>query len=293
MDVSSARAGGTRVRRPLARPPIVDGLFYPAEKGPLAQMVDDLLARSPAAPGGALAVIAPHAAYGYAGAVIAAAFRALQGRPVSSAVLVGPVHRDPVDGLYLPASAVFSTPLGDVPVDEARVEALLAANPLFRRDDIPHLEEHCLEVHLPFLARVFPGVPIVPVLMGSQTPAAVDALTDALRAAGAVPGGSVAVVATANMASYMTGRDVDGENRALESLIIDRDWRAILSARREGRVSACGTGAIAVAIQLAGPGCRVELLARASSREVADKAVRSPARGAVHYAAVGVWVDAV
>jgi MEMO1 family protein len=279
----------------MARPPIVDGLFYPAEKGPLASLVDELLARSPTPAGDALAVIAPHAAYGYAGEVSASAFRALQKRPLATAVLVGPVHRDPEDGLYLPCSAVFSTPLGPVPVDEGWVETLLAAHPLFRRNDIPHLEEHCLEVQLPFLLRLFPGLSIVPILMGSQTQAAVDALVSALRAAGAGSSGSVAVVATANMASYMTGTDVDGENRALESLVAGRDWRGILSARREGRISACGTGAIAAALALGGPDCRVELLARASSR---GRALQQPALGedeadrAVHYAAVGVWSGA-
>ncbi len=287
MDVSSARASGRRARGALARPPIVDGLFYPAEKGPLAAMVDDLLARSSTPPGDALAVIAPHAAYGYAGEVMASAFRALQKRPVTTVVLVGPVHRDAVEGLYLPSSSVFSTPLGPVPVDEGWVEALLSTHSLFRRDDIPHLEEHCLEVQLPFLLRLFPGLSIVPILMGSQTLAAVDALAAALRVAGTGSRSSVAVVATANMASYMTGSDVDGENRALESLVAGRDWRGILSARREGRVSACGAGAIAAALALAGPDCRVELLARASSGGSGEEADR-----AVHYAAVGVWSDA-
>ena len=288
MDVSSVRAGGKRSRGAGARPPIVDGLFYPAEKGPLAGMVDDMLAASATAEGDALAVISPHAAYGYAGEVMASAFRALCRRPLTTVVLVGPVHRDPVDGLYLPDSAAFSTPLGEVPVDSGWVETLLAASPLFERNDIPHLEEHCLEVQLPFLLRLFPDISIVPILMGSQTQAAVDSLTGALRAAGAVSSRSVAVVATANMASYMTGRDVDGENRALEELVAGRDWRGILSARREGRISACGTGAIAAALSLAGPDCRVELLARASSRGRDEDADR-----AVHYAAVGVWSGSV
>ena len=169
MDVSSVRAR--------ARPPIVDGLFYPAEKGPLAGMVDGLLARSPTPEGDAFAVISPHAAYGYAGEVMAAAFRAMRLRPLRTIVLLGPIHRDPVESLCLPESAVFTTPLGDVRVDEASVDALLASDPLFRRNDIPHLEEHCIEVQLPFLARLFPDASIVPILMGSQSSSAVDVLS--------------------------------------------------------------------------------------------------------------------
>lgn len=280
MDVSSVRAR--------ARPAIVDGLFYPAEKGPLAGLVDELLERSPTPEGDAFAVISPHAAYGYAGEVMASAFRALRLRRVRTIVLLGPVHRDPVEKLSLPDSSVFSTPLGEVAVDVSRVEALLAGDPLFERDDIPHLEEHCIEVQLPFLVRLFPDASILPILMGSQSAAAVAALTKGLRAAFPGSHDGLAVVATANMASYMTGRDTAGENAALEQLIAGRDWRGIISARSEGRISACGAGAIAAALSLAGPECRVELLARASSLGRDEEPDR-----AVHYAAVGVWDGAV
>jgi len=276
MDVSSVRAR--------ARPPIVDGLFYPAEKGPLTAMVEDLLSRSQTAQGAAFAIVSPHAGYGYAGEVMASAYRAIGLRPVRTAVLIGPVHRDPIEGLFLPESRVFSTPLGEVPVDREAVETLLASDPLFTANDVPHLEEHCLEVQLPFLVHLFPHTVIVPILMGSQGAAAVDALTKALRLTFADSRGSIVVIATANMASYMTGRDVESENGALEELIAGRDWRGILSARDNGKISACGAGAIATALSLAGEDCRVELLHRASSSGRDEEPDR-----AVHYAAVGVW----
>ena len=280
MDVSSVRAR--------ARPPIVDGLFYPAEKGPLAAMVEDLLARSRTAPSAAFAIVSPHAGYAYAGGVMASAYRALRLRPVRTAILIGPVHRDPVEGLFLPESRVFSTPLGEVPVDRKAVETLLASDPLFAANDVPHLEEHCLEVQLPFLVHLFPHAAIVPILMGSQGAAAVNALANALRLTFADSRDYTAVVATANMASYMTGRDVESENGALEELIAGRDWRGILSARDSGKISACGAGAIATALSLAGEDCRVELLDRASSRGRDEEPDR-----AVHYAAVGVWDGAL
>lgn len=179
---------------------------------------------------------------------------------------------------------VFTTPLAEVPVDEAAVEALLHSDGLFRRDDIPHLEEHCLEVQIPFLARLFPRAAIVPVLMGTQSPLAVDTLCASLGSLVEKAGGELAVVATANMASYMTGSDAAEENAALERLIAGGDWRGILAARREGRISACGAGAIAAVLSLPGSPPRVELLARASSLGKDEEADR-----AVHYAAVGIW----
>ena len=265
------------------RPPIVDGLFYPARRETLAALIDDLLSRSPTPEGSSMAVIAPHAGYEYAGEVMAAAFRAIARRRVRTAVLIGPVHRDPEEGFFLPESDRFSTPLGDVGVDEAAVEALIAGNPLFRRHDIPHLEEHCLEVHLPFLARMFPGIVIVPLLMGSTGMAAVAALARSLQSTFAARADSTVFIVSANMASYMTGRDVEAENTVLEELLSRSDWKGVMGASEKRRISTCGASGIAALISLAGDGCQARVLARASSRGRDDDALR-----VVHYAAVSL-----
>ena len=269
--------------RASTRPPIVDGLFYPGKHAALASLVDDLLGRSAVPAGSSFAVIAPHAAYEYAGEVMAAAFRSLARRRVRTVVLLGPVHRDAEKGVYLPESEAFATPLGDIPVDQEAVAALCAADPLFRRDDIPHLEEHCLEVHLPFLARQFPGLSIVPLLLGNAGAAAVEAITRAVAVVFAARGGEVTYVVSANMASYMTGQDIAAENAALEELLARSDGAGVLAAAEKHRVSTCGAAGIAAVIGLAGPGCRVRVLSRGSSLGRDDDLLRI-----VHYAAVSI-----
>jgi AmmeMemoRadiSam system protein B len=82
-------------------------------------------------------------------------------------------------GLAVPSSDAFATPLGAVPVDvEARHELL--ARGLAAIDDAPHDLEHSLEVQLPFLQAVLPGVPVLPVAVGAARPAAVADVVDAL-----------------------------------------------------------------------------------------------------------------
>src|SRR5208283_5331071 len=171
---------GVTPLRAAIRPPLVDGLFYPARREALAAQIDELLARSATPRGARFAIISPHAGYEFAGGVMASAFRAIADRPVQTAVLIGPVHRDPDNTISLPESTAFSTPLGPVPVDGEAVSALLASHPLYRRNDIPHLEEHCLELQVPFLARMFPGVAIVPILVGASGRAAVETLSRTL-----------------------------------------------------------------------------------------------------------------
>jgi AmmeMemoRadiSam system protein B len=265
------------------RPPLVDGLFYPARREALAAAIDDLLTRCTNPRAARFAVISPHAGYEYAGAVMGAAFRAISERPVRTAVVMGPVHRDAENAVWLPESSVFATPLGPVPVDEPAVSALAASDPLYRRSDIPHLEEHCLELQLPFLARLFPGVAIVPLLVGAGGRAGAETLSRTLDSVFGARSGSTVYVVTANMASYMSGRDTGKERELVEDLLGRRDWRGVLAASESRRISACGATCIAAILLLAGEGSKVEVLARARSEESDD----DPSK-VVHYAAVSI-----
>jgi len=277
MDVAPARA--------LVRPPIVDGLFYPGDRSTLRETVERLLAESPVPPGDCFGLIAPHAAYACAGPVLAAGWNALARRRPRAVVLLGPVHRDEAPGgpFFLPESRWFSTPIGDIAVDATAVEALAGSGSPFRVDDVPHLEEHCLEVHLPFVHHLFPGVPIVPVLVADRGRAASVALAQAL-ALTFRDSWDYIVVASANMTSYLRGTDAEAEYRTIARLVAAGDWRGIGDADAHRDVSTCGPSAIAALLSLAGPGSRIELLAEGDSRDAdaePDKLVR--------YASVGVW----
>jgi AmmeMemoRadiSam system protein B len=63
------------------------------------------------------------------------------------------------------AAEAFATPLGDVPVDSAGRDAMLA-HPAVEVDDRPHALEHSLEVQLPFLQTVLGEFVVVPVVVG-------------------------------------------------------------------------------------------------------------------------------
>ena len=71
---------GVTPLRAAIRPPLVDGLFYPARREALAAQIDELLDGSATPRAARFAVISPHAGYEYAGAVMAAAYRAIADR---------------------------------------------------------------------------------------------------------------------------------------------------------------------------------------------------------------------
>jgi AmmeMemoRadiSam system protein B len=159
------------------RAPAVAGLFYPRSAETLSRTIADLLADAGnpkrQRPRG---VIAPHAGYAFSGQVAAKAFASLcaaRGR-AGRAIVIGPAHFVAFRGIAAPSASVFATPLGELPVDVAAIEALTEET-LVAIDDKPHVREHALEVELPFLQVMFGDLPIVPLLFGSTSAGAVAA----------------------------------------------------------------------------------------------------------------------
>ncbi len=161
-----------------ARPPAVAGHFYSDNPRQLRAQLSDWLPPDDAVepnhrrPQG---LIVPHAGYFYSGKTAAAAYRHLQGHHYRRIFLLGPPHRVPVEGIALPHWHYFATPLGEIPLDTHCIEQLSQQGEV-RLRNTPHALEHCLEVQLPFLQWVLPGVPIVPMLVGEITPDALAAL---------------------------------------------------------------------------------------------------------------------
>jgi AmmeMemoRadiSam system protein B len=171
------------------RSPILDGLFYPEDTaGVLSYMQNIGLKRGKG--GLAKAIIAPHGAWEISGSVAGAAFASAGGRTgrksPSRVVIMGALHDNREDGIFLSDSHSFQTPLGDIAVDQMASGWLESYSPLFKVNDIPHLREHSIEILLPFVKYCFPHASIVPVLMGKKSPShegkRISALAHALRA---------------------------------------------------------------------------------------------------------------
>lgn len=150
------------------RPSVVAGSFYPRSAEELGLAIADLSAAAPR-PSlcGIRGIIAPHAGYVYSGSVAAAAFASILNLKdhIHRAVVVGPAHFVRFGGIAAPSYTAFATPLGEVPVDTMAVEELVDAG-LVIIDDVPHAQDHALEVELPFLQAIFGELPIVPLLFG-------------------------------------------------------------------------------------------------------------------------------
>lgn len=236
------------------RPPAVAGSWYPGSAGALAREVDAFVAAAGDAPAGRIeAIVAPHAGLMFSGPVGAWAYKAAARQSYDVVALVGPSHYIGFDGVALFPEGVFGTPLGDVPV-AADAAAALAGFPVVRALPSPHQREHSLEMQLPFVRRLLPDVPIVPLLIGYQTRETILALAEALG--GAFRTRRALLVASTDLSHYFDAATAAALDSAVCACLASLDAEGLLERverypeGERGRYVACGAGA-AIAVMMA------------------------------------------
>ena len=153
------------------RQPAVAGTFYEDDPALLQVDLDSMLENAikpELDPNLLKALIVPHAGYIYSGPVAATAYKLLQARrtQIGRIILLGPSHRVPLQGIAMPKSRLFRTPLGDIPLDVPALESIKNLPSVAVREDA-HTWEHSLEVQLPFLQTVLNDFVLVPLVVGS------------------------------------------------------------------------------------------------------------------------------
>lgn len=196
----------------------VAGMFYPDDEVTLRRMVRDFLDHSISSGQPPKAIIAPHAGYIYSGPIAASAYHLLEScrDQIKRVVLLGPSHRVPLIGLAASSAESFSTPLGNVRLDQSLISEL-SQLPQVKVLDEAHMMEHSLEVHLPFLQSIFDDFLLVPLVVGDASPSEV---CEVLEKAG-LDEHTLIVISSdlSHYHDYETARKMDNEtSHAIEEL---------------------------------------------------------------------------
>lgn len=247
----------------MLRAAAVAGTWYPGRADALTKDIDGYLSAAGPVPAGQVdAIIAPHAGLMFSGPVGAYAYKAASASQAQYdvAVLVGPSHFAAFEGVSVWPGGAFATPLGEAMIDAAGVAALLSS-PIVHALPSAHRREHSLEMQLPFLRRLFPHLPIVPLLMGAQRRETIEALAAVLGSA--FEGRRPLLVASTDLSHYfdaVAAAALDaGFIAAVEAFDADALLRRFESypEHDRGRQVACGGGpAIAVTMAARARGAR-------------------------------------
>jgi AmmeMemoRadiSam system protein B/AmmeMemoRadiSam system protein A len=226
------------------RPAAVAGSFYPAAPQALRAALADHLgaaAAAPPRPARPKMLLVPHAGYRYSGDVAALAYAPLarwRGQ-VRRVVLLGPTHRVALRGLAAPTVDAFATPLGRVPLDHDALAGLADLSQVVRTD-LPHVDEHSLEVQLPFLQAVLgDGFTLVPLAVGAASAAEVAEVLERLWG-----GDETLIVVSSDLSHYLAYEEAQSRDRATVKHIM------ALESDLHGH-QACGAAPLNGALRLA------------------------------------------
>ena len=281
------------------RSPIVAGMFYPAHEAVCRREANSYLAQASSELDGGEIVggVVPHAGWTYSGQTAAYLYAALRRQaPADTVVLFGAVHSWRVMMPSVFGSGKWRCPLGDLSVDEELAkEALRCAGGALVDDPSAHLEEHSIEVQLPFLACIYPETHILPIAVPPYSGA--DHLGSLVAGCAHRLGRRAVGIGSSDLTHYgpRYGLAPAGVGDAALRWVHQNDARILdlmvqlraadVLAEAETHHNACGGGAVAAAIGFATElgARRGQLLHYTTSHEVAPM---GPAADMVGYGAV-------
>jgi AmmeMemoRadiSam system protein B/AmmeMemoRadiSam system protein A len=204
------------------------GSFYPDNEKELSSLVDEYLnnVELPQLEPNIRAIIVPHAGYVYSGQVAAYAYKALIGKPISRVIIIGNSHQEFFDGASIYPRGYFETPLGKVEIDADFAQKLMDADKKIYFKESAHMEEHSLEVQLPFLQKILSNFKVVPIILGNQT-GMTDILINALKP---LIDDKTLIIASSDLSHYP---DYDGAKHSDGKVIA-----AILTGNKENLANA-------------------------------------------------------
>jgi AmmeMemoRadiSam system protein B len=263
----------------------VAGTWYPGTIAELSRAVDAYLAKAALdARPPPRALIAPHAGLVYSGPVAAYAYNLVKNAAYTAIVLVGPSHFVGFDGVAIWPRGAWQTPFGDVPVARELAEAMIVAWPSIKEHPPAHAREHSLEMQLPFVARLLPGIPIVPMVMGYQTRRTAETLGDAM--ADAIGSSQVLIVASSDLSHYHDAETAAALDGVMLRHVEQFDPEGLMDALEREPGHACGGGPMVSVLRAARRlgATRASVLRYADSGDVSgDKAA------VVGYMAAAIW----
>ena len=258
-----------QTQAPVVRPATQANRFYTGDARELSEEVDSFLAlhRNDAKYNNVAAVIVPHAGYYFSGNVAASAYMAIDAKKQYKRIfLLGPSHHEWLDGASVNTEAdYYATPLGNVKVDHETAVFLTNTNrtnntnnfsntdgmdSVFRYRPEAHDREHCLEVQLPFLQRMFKEVPpIVPIVISTNDYDKLKRMSEVLKPYFTDENLFVISSDFSHYPSYEDAYEVDAKTgKAVESGDVEEFIATINANARSGKrnlhTSACGEFAI-------------------------------------------------
>lgn len=271
----------------ITRYPAVAGYFYESDPTQLINQIERAF-QHPLGPGSlpkvsgervrkSIGFISPHAGYVYSGPIAAHSYHKLaeEGKP-EVFVIVGPNHTGRGTALSVMTEGIWFTPLGEVPIDTEFAKAIVRESEYASPDIEAHMEEHSVEVQIPFLQYLFKNIKIVPIVMMLQTTRIAKDLAKAIEVAAEKLGRDYVFIASTDFTHYEPHEIAVKKDALAIERIINIDPEGLYNVVEKYNISMCGPGPVMTLLHIAKRRgvSKAEKLAYATSGDVSgDKSL--------------------
>jgi AmmeMemoRadiSam system protein B/AmmeMemoRadiSam system protein A len=222
----------------MVRQPVASGRFYPGTAEQLKALIESF-AETIEDKIDALGVVSPHAGYIYSGSVAAATLARIE--PADTYIIIGPNHTGMGKPFSIMTLGSWHTPFGDVPIDSALAQNILAKSKNLQEDRTAHQNEHAIEVQLPLLQYFKPDLKIVPITLAVATLEIYREVGAAVaQAIKEAAGKKIVIVASSDMTHYESREAATAKDKRAIGEILKLDEEALLDRVVKERISMCG-----------------------------------------------------
>lgn len=232
------------------RKSVIAGTWYPGSPRVLRADIENFFLNVPdvAIGGKIIGLVAPHAGYMYSGQIAAYAYRIIRGIVFDAVIVIGPSHRTHFRGVSVYDRGGYETPLGVVPVDVDLARRIIDQNELISYIPAVHLQEHSIEIQLPFLQVALEEFRFVPLMMGDQSREVCEILSESIcKATG---DRKVLIVGSSDLSHFYSYERAVKLDSIVLGHIEKMDHKALLKDLENDVCEACGGGPIIVTIMV-------------------------------------------
>ena len=221
----------------MIRRPAVAGQFYPGSMETLKIAVDEYMTFD-GEPKSVLGIAAPHAGYIYSGKTAGRTFARAIIPP--KCIVLSPNHSGLGSRAAIMIEGEWATPLGNIPVDKELSRKLLDSCAILKDDIAAHVQEHSLEVQLPFLYYKQPELNIIPICVQRLTPDECKILGESIAKVIKESGEDILIVASTDMNHYEDEETTNTKDKLAIEKVEALDPEGLINVCAENGITMCG-----------------------------------------------------
>jgi len=229
----------------MIRQPAVANQFYPGKEQDLKKDLSGRI-KEVGKKEKVLALVSPHAGYVYSGNIAGAVYSIAE--ITRDVIVMGPNHHGLGAPFAVMAQGRWKMPGGDIAINEKLAHLMIEESRWLRADDQAHINEHSIEVQLPFIQYVQPTVEFVPVVLSTADFQTCEEMGMAIANAINRYGKPVVIIASTDMTHYESHESAQKKDQLAIEKILSLDPSGLLDTVLTNNISMCGVIPTTVAL---------------------------------------------